>query len=131
MLNFYNDIASLIISEFNIKNPTQFCQMLELNPTNIGSWKRGSLPNLDIIGRILHLFPTLSPEWLITGKGEMYRSQEKKPQTNTEIIEYLKEEIIRERKISDELREEKGKMEQKILDLESQVAVFFQEHTVK
>jgi hypothetical protein len=36
-------------------------------------------PGIDILQKILLKFTKVSPDWLLTGKGEMYRAEDKKP----------------------------------------------------
>jgi DNA-binding Lrp family transcriptional regulator len=93
-INFLQSVVFPIINEYNLKNPTQFCLLINLNPSNIGSWNKGCLPSVDTIGRIIEKFPEVSPEWLITGEGEMHRTIIGKD--SKQLFEYIKEQYERE-----------------------------------
>jgi hypothetical protein len=95
MSNFYNDIVALIVNDFEIKTPTKFCHLLHINPSNIGAWKRGVKPSIEILNKILAAFPNLSADWLITGKGAMYKNECPKFANIDEWITYLKDEWIK------------------------------------
>lgn len=52
----------------------QFAQIMEVQPSNISHILSGrNKPGFDFIATMLQRFPTLSPDWLISGLGEMYR----------------------------------------------------------
>jgi hypothetical protein len=120
-LNFFIDVISLIITDYKIKNPSQFCHLIGVNPTNIGAWRRGGTPSIEIINKILSKFPDLSTDWLITGKGEMYRKKIRSFDDASDFITFLKEELRKERAINDQLRHENGRDKQRIEDLENRL----------
>jgi hypothetical protein len=122
-LNFFIDVISLIIKDYKIKNPSQFCHLIGVNPTNIGAWRRGGTPSIDIINKILSKFPDLSTDWLITGEGEMYRKKIRSFDDTNDFITYLKEELRRERALNDQLRYENGRNKQLIEDLKNRLTI--------
>jgi transcriptional regulator with XRE-family HTH domain len=127
MLNFYNDIIELIIKDYGLKNQSEFCRMTGIKNSNVGQWKKGSMPSVEFLERIMSAFPDLSPDWLITATGEMKRKTAVEPEvvdSDCTLITYLKNEIKDLKKEKEEALLNIGKREQRIEDLESQLAVF-------
>ena len=53
----------------------QFAEQIHVQPGTISNMMSGrNNPSLDVMKRILQRYPTLNPEWLIVGKGEMWRT---------------------------------------------------------
>ena len=53
----------------------QFAEQIRIQPGTISNIMAGrNKPSLDVMQRILEKYPTLSPEWLIAGRGEMWRT---------------------------------------------------------
>lgn len=53
----------------------QFAAEIHVQPGTISNMMSGrNNPSLDVMRRILERYPTLNPEWLILGKGEMWRT---------------------------------------------------------
>jgi len=53
----------------------QFAEQIRVRPGTISNMMTGrNNPSYDVIKRILDRYPTLNPEWLILGKGEMWRT---------------------------------------------------------
>ena len=53
----------------------QFAAEIHVQPGTISNMMSGrNNPSLDVMRRILKRYPTLNPEWLILGKGEMWRT---------------------------------------------------------
>ena len=50
-------------------------------------------PSYDFILTILNKYPSLSPDWLITGKGKMYRDQNEDPAPVHHVVVEKSEEI--------------------------------------
>lgn len=54
---------------------TRFAEMMDVQPSSISHILGGrNKPSYDFIEKILGRFPRLNPDWLILGKGEMFRS---------------------------------------------------------
>ena len=53
----------------------QFAQEIHVRPGTISNMMAGrNNPSLDVMRRIMERYPTLNPEWLILGVGEMWRT---------------------------------------------------------
>ena len=53
----------------------QFAAEIRVQPGTISNMMAGrNNPSLDVMKRIMERYPTLNPEWLILGKGEMWRT---------------------------------------------------------
>lgn len=55
----------------------KFCTQVGIDSSNLRGITLESDPNARIIAKILTEFPELSPDWLLIGKGEMLRSEQK------------------------------------------------------
>ncbi|MBO5618352.1 MAG: helix-turn-helix transcriptional regulator [Paludibacteraceae bacterium] len=53
----------------------QFAAEIHVQPGTISNMMAGrNNPSLDVMKRIMERYPTLNPEWLVVGKGEMWRT---------------------------------------------------------
>lgn len=53
----------------------QFAEEIHVRPGTISNMMAGrNNPSLDVMRRIMERYPTLNPEWLILGVGEMWRT---------------------------------------------------------
>ena len=53
----------------------QFAAEIHVQPGTISNMMSGrNNPSLDVMKRIMERYPTLNPEWLIAGRGEMWRT---------------------------------------------------------
>lgn len=57
-------------------NPARFADSLDIGRAVISHILNGrNNPSLDVITRILKHMPNIDPEWLLTGKGSMYKNE--------------------------------------------------------
>lgn len=53
----------------------KFAEIIEVQPSSISHLLSGrNRPNYDFLSKILLRFPKLNPDWIINGKGDIYRS---------------------------------------------------------
>lgn len=53
----------------------QFAAEIRVQPGTISNMMAGrNNPSLEVMKRIMERYPTLNPEWLIAGRGDMWRS---------------------------------------------------------
>ena len=65
----------LLISTLNL-SARQFAEQIHVQPGTISNMMSGrNNPSLDVMKRILQRYNTLNPEWLIVGKGNMWRTE--------------------------------------------------------
>lgn len=64
--------------------PTRFAEVMGVQPSSISHLLGGrNKPSYDFIEKMLLRFPKLNPDWLILGKGSVYRWQEAPEQRST------------------------------------------------
>lgn len=104
-------------------NPTQFAKAYNLNQKTVHNQINADTQlSASIILLILEYYPTISAEWLLRGKGEMFLSEKSEetasPEEKNEELQFLRERIISleaENKVLREVaglqreREQKGK----------------------
>lgn len=57
-------------------NARQFATEIRVQPGTISNMMAGrNNPSLEVMKRIMDRYPTLNPEWLIAGRGEMWRTE--------------------------------------------------------
>ncbi len=62
-----------LLTEENLSS-SKFAEILQVQRSSISHILSGrNKPSLDFIQKVLKNFPTLNPDWLIIGKGEMYK----------------------------------------------------------
>ena len=64
-----------VISSLGL-NARQFAAEIRVQPGTISNMMAGrNNPSLEVMKRIMERYPTLNPEWLIAGRGEMWRTE--------------------------------------------------------
>ena len=54
----------------------QFAAEIRVQPGTISNMMSGrNNPSLEVMKRIMERYPTLNPEWLIAGRGQMWRTE--------------------------------------------------------
>lgn len=101
----------------------QFLQLEQLTPARlsdiIGVQRSGlshilsgrNKPGFDFILRLLIKFPTLSADWLITGKGKMYKEQKETREEGSLRESKIKNEIFESPKIDNSLDTEQDELD--------------------
>ena len=57
-------------------NARQFATEIRVQPGTISNMMAGrNNPSLEVMKRIMDRYPTLNPEWLIAGRGNMWRTE--------------------------------------------------------
>lgn len=107
----------------------QFAEIIEIQSSTISHILAGrNLPSFKIISNLLEKFPKISPDWLIFGKGEMLRGEDKSGKiedfapiietfTNMNQIEEIIDNIVDEQVLVDNYSEVRDE------DVESKIAV--------
>ena len=64
-----------VIKSMNL-TARQFAAEIHVQPGTISNMMSGrNNPSLEVMKRIMERYPTLNPEWLIAGRGEMWRTE--------------------------------------------------------
>lgn len=109
-----NDFFNRLIAIMQyIKAPSQrrFAENIGISFSKFQSYQRGSLPGIDVLNIILSNIPEISPEWLISGTGEMIKKKVKQSLVETsEDVETLIE-VVKNQK--DEIQELKAMLKEK------------------
>lgn len=111
ILNKYNmesevkERVRMILRE-NKTNPTKLSKLFGLNQKTLNNQINADTQlSVSIILLILEHFPSISAEWLLRGKGEMYLQS---GDAKTEDLQFLREKIIRLEAENKVLREVAG-----------------------
>lgn len=76
MVTTINERFNLLIEALKL-NPNAFAKSIGKSYTAIDSTIKGkSKPGYDMLEATFETYPDISPDWLMNGKGEMYRQQE-------------------------------------------------------
>lgn len=77
MANKFSFIKQRIthIADFKGISYKDFCEKIGMTTANFRGEAQKTPINSDVIAKILSLFDDISPEWLISGKGEMLKSK--------------------------------------------------------
>lgn len=71
MQNLFYDRLMLIMNHLKIDSLRSFSSKIGITYSKLQSYQRGSSPSIDVLNIILSKIDCISPEWLLTGKGEM------------------------------------------------------------
>lgn len=81
-MNLYNpyrettvlERLTMLMKEYHLSR-RKFAEMINVPPTTINSlFQRGSIPSSSLIESIIKAFPSISSDWLISGKGVMSKN---------------------------------------------------------
>ncbi len=109
--NSFFDRLMLLKNHSGAKSERKFAETIGITPDNWNSYKRGSIPSITILMKILRSIEGLSADWLLFGKGPMILPPEQEVNiVNNEQHDYAVGEITIS---SDEYRE----MKRQISDL--------------
>lgn len=86
-----NDRLRHIVDEYFEGNKTQFAKAIGIPPTSVCNYiggQRASKPSSEMLAKIV-VETNISPEWLLTGEGEMLKSERPQIEEGTEGIPLL------------------------------------------
>lgn len=69
-----NERIAFIISKLGYKSKRAFAEKIGIAQTSFNDILKGAEPKYSTLNKILIAEPLISPEWLITGEGEMLKS---------------------------------------------------------
>jgi transcriptional regulator with XRE-family HTH domain len=125
---------------------SEFALKLGVQRSNISHILSGrNKPSMDFVQKLLINFPNINSDWLILGKGNMYKKQEKtseKPEniensnektnvnTNIDInLNSVTKENKEENKERQEQKANSNQNKEKIISLPEQILVLYDDHT--
>ena len=73
MQNLFFERLMLIMSHLKVDSLRGFASRIGITYSKLQSYQRGSSPSIDVLNIILSKVDNLSGEWLVTGRGEMFR----------------------------------------------------------
>ncbi len=94
----FNQIKLRLIQFIDYKDISKrnFCLKIPIEPSHLGKSNLKSSLSGDILSKILLIYPELSADWLITGRGEMLISEPK----NADNAQHVHGNIAKEIKVS-------------------------------
>jgi len=115
---------------------SKFADILDVQRSSISHIISGrNKPSLDFIQKVLRNFPSVNPDWLILGKGEMYIEEQQKQiffdsplDTKESKIEKLPPTIVKNEAISSNSSENVNNILPKVKNIEK-ILVFFDDGT--
>lgn len=123
-------ITERICKYLDFKKITRYRFYKETGLSNGFLDKKGNIGS-DKCERIIYQYKDLNPDWLLTGQGEMLRSEggsqnlhqipESQPSQQTEVITLLKEQLKEKEAELKELYQEIGQLKLKTKELEDKV----------
>lgn len=70
--------------------PSRFAEIMGVQPSSISHILSGrNKPSFDFIEKMLLRFPKVNPDWLLVGKGSIYRATETIPSSNSTTVSKL------------------------------------------
>lgn len=69
-----NERISLLIKEFSYKSARAFALKIGISQTSFNDILKGAEPKFSTLNKIITAEPLISAEWLLTGNGEMLKS---------------------------------------------------------
>lgn len=83
-MSVINERIKIIVDKFANGKNTELARILSTSEANIRNYTSNVMPKFDILSRIVTSFD-ISPEWLLTGKGNMLREQTESSSTQTDV----------------------------------------------
>lgn len=93
-----------MIMESEDYTPARFADTLDIGRAIVSHILNGrNNPSLDVISRILEAFPSINPDWLLFGTGEMYRDNvaSKSLSAETNAVEQAQSDSVANKKTLD------------------------------
>lgn len=112
------DRISLIIKE-NRLTSQQFGEMIEIQPSSLSHISAGrNQPSLKVVMNILEKFPDISSDWLISGRGNMYRID-----NNDDELDNEEESVILPKVVHEVIEEENTPIFTDVIEEKKETAV--------
>lgn len=97
MQNTFYDRLLQIMNYLNVDSFRGFAKKIDISYSKFQSYQRGSQPGIDVLDKIISIYPEVNAEWLVTGKGKMLKESDINSDDDidilTEVITNQKQEI--------------------------------------
>jgi len=118
--------------------PSKLADLVGVQRSSISHILSGrNKPSLDFIQKILLQFKNINSDWLLFGKGEMYKTKlpslfdqkipEQKPENQEQIVEKSEPKIIESKQ--PEKKETKVEVQNTVVNQPEQIVIFFSDKT--
>lgn len=117
----------LIMSYLKVDSLRGFASKIGITYSKLQSYQRGSSPSIDVLNIILSKIDNLSGDWLVTGRGEMFRDvsiprEGKTAYPQTEIEQSIVEDRLSPQGYRHVLEEEITWLKNQLKDKDKQVS---------
>lgn len=137
-MNDINNRIARLLSEEDL-TASRLAEVLGVQASSISHLLSGrNKPSYDFIAELMRHYPSINPDWLILGVGDMYKEGQGSPQSSlfplgvTAAIIDGKEPIDNEQAASDSLAPQLAVAHHDVPDVGiEQVMVFYSDHTVR
>ncbi len=111
-----SDRIKILIEELGLDSKT-FATILKINPSSISHLTSGrNKPSFDFLRQVAKEFPQVNIDWLLTGKGEIFKNKTNNYVKQENEKENISEGIFSTIELPDEKKEEKTAVEKKQID---------------
>jgi len=90
-----NERIKIIVDKFANGKNTELARILSTSEANIRNYTSNVMPKFDILSRIVTSFD-ISPEWLLTGKGNMLREQTEQTESSSTQTDVTPSQMLEE-----------------------------------
>lgn len=74
-MNTIGDRIKILVDKFSKGNKSEFAKNVNTSEANIRNYISGTQPKYDVLASIISTYIQVSPDWLMNGKGAIYRAQ--------------------------------------------------------
>ena len=90
-----NERIKIIVDKFANGKNTELARILSTSEANIRNYTSNVMPKFDILSKIVTSFD-ISPEWLLTGKGNMLREQTEQTESSSTQTDVTPSQMLEE-----------------------------------
>ncbi|WP_315302758.1 helix-turn-helix transcriptional regulator [Tannerella forsythia] len=90
-----NERIKIIVDKFANGKNTELARLLSTSEANIRNYTGNVMPKFDFLSKIATSFD-ISPEWLLTGKGNMLREQTEQTESSSTQIDITPSQMLEE-----------------------------------
>ena len=80
-----NERINLLLNELGYKSKRAFASKIQMSQTSFNDIINGAEPKYSTLLKILKAEPSVSPDWLLTGEGDMFKCIQKLENANNNV----------------------------------------------